>query len=234
MASSLTPKARQTREHILETALTLFASQGYQQTTLRDIAARADVSLGLTYRYFGRKEELVIALYERLTAQTEEAVAGLPALPLAGRFGRAIRDCLARLLPHRDALGALFGAGLDPDSEVAVLGEGIGPIRERVWRTYLTVISGANDAPRSRQAPQLATLFYALHLAVVLFWLQDRSPGQRLTYELLDFGQQTLGRLRPALGLPPVARALAKLARILGPMFGPPGGEADVKVAKVS
>ena len=53
MATALTPKAQQTRELILETALALFASQCYQDTTLRDIAARADVSLGLTYRYFG-------------------------------------------------------------------------------------------------------------------------------------------------------------------------------------
>ncbi|MBV9852167.1 MAG: TetR/AcrR family transcriptional regulator [Armatimonadetes bacterium] len=222
MASTLTPKAQQTREHILETALALFASKGYQETTLRDIAAQADISLGLTYRYFARKEELIVALYERLTAQTEEAVAQLPALPLAARFGRALRDCLARLAPHRDALGALFGAGLDPNSPVAVLGEGIGPIRARVWSTYLAVANGASDAPRPRQAPHLATVFYALHLTVILFWLQDRSPGQRLTHELLDFGQQMLGRLRPALGLPPVARALARLARILGPLFGPP------------
>ena len=222
MPSTLTPKAQQTREHILETALALFASQGYQETTLRDIAAQADVSLGLTYRYFARKEELIVALYERLTGETEAAVAVLPALPLATRFGRALRDCLARLGPHRDGLGALFGAGLDPASEVNVLGEGIRPIRARVWQTYLTVITGASDAPRPKQAQPLATVFYALHLTVVLFWLQDRSPGQRLTYELLDFGQEMLGRLRPALGLPPVARALAKLARILGPMFGPP------------
>ena len=222
MASALTPKAQLTREHILETALALFASRGYQETTLRDIAAQADVSLGLTYRYFARKEELVVALYERLTAELEEEIRSLPPAPLAARYGQALRADLARLAPHRDALGALFGAGLSADSEVAVLGEGIGPIRARVWRAFHAVIGGASDAPGARQAASLATVLYALHLSLVLFWLQDRSPGQRATRELLDFGQQTLARLRPALGLPPVARALAKLARILSPMFGPP------------
>ncbi len=223
-----TPKAHRTREHIVEAALALFAEKGYGETTLRDIAGRADVSLGLTYRYFARKEELVGALYERLTVETEEAVAALPALPMAVRLGKALRDCLIRLGPHRESLGALFGAGLSPDSPVAVLGEGATPIRARVWRTYLQVAVGASDPPRPKQAPALATLFYALHLSVILFWLQDRSPGQARTFELLDFGQETLARLRPLLGLPPVARPLARLARILDPLFGPgEGGEGE-------
>ena len=221
MDAPLTPKARQTREQILETALALFAAQGYQQTTLRDIASKAGVSLGLTYRYFARKEELVAALYERLTSETEEAVAALPPLPLAAQFTRALRDCLVRLEPHREALGALFGAGLDTSSEVSVLGEHTTSIRERVWATYLQVIRGASDAPRARQAPQLATLFYALHLSIVLFWLQDRSPGQQRTQDLLDFAEEQLGRLRFFLILPPVSKALTRLAAIMGPMFGP-------------
>ena len=60
-------KSEQTREHILETALDLFAEKGYAETTMRDIAGAADCSLGLAYRYFARKEEFILALYERMT-----------------------------------------------------------------------------------------------------------------------------------------------------------------------
>ena len=88
---------------------------------------------------------------------------------------------------------------------------------------YLLVTTGASDAPRRAQAEQMATLFYSAHLLVILFWLQDRSAGQEKTRELLAFAQEMLGRLRPVLGLPPVARPLARLARIVGPMFGPAG-----------
>jgi AcrR family transcriptional regulator len=227
MPEPVTSKARQTREHILETSLTLFASQGYGKTTMRDIAARAEISLGLTYRYFSRKEELVAALYERLTSETEEAVAALPPMPMASRFVRALRECLRRLGPHREALGALFGAAIDPGSELSVLGDQTELVRQRVWGTYLKVLSGATDAPRQRQAAPLATLLYALHLSVVMFWLQDRSPGQARTGELLDFMQETMGRLRFALMLPPVSRSLTRLAEILRPMFGPVSSERE-------
>ena len=53
----LTPKARRTRERILEAALALFAERGYEATTMRDVAREAGASLGLAYRYFESKEE---------------------------------------------------------------------------------------------------------------------------------------------------------------------------------
>lgn len=216
-----TSKARQTRQHILDTALQLFADQGYQKTTLREIATRAEVSLGLTYRYFSRKEELVAALYEQLTLETETAVQNLPAAPMATRFVTALRHCLTGLQPHREALGALFGAGLDPESELSVLGDATSPLRQRTWGTYLQVVAGASDPPKPHQAHELATLFYSIHLSLILFWLQDRSPQQQRTQELLNFIQDTLGKIRFALRLPPVSRSLTRLIGIIGPMFSP-------------
>lgn len=224
-----TPKAQRTREHILGTALALFAEKGYDETTMRDIAARADCSLGLAYRYFARKEEFILALYERCALELEEEVARLPPGPLAKRFGQAMEADLRRMGEHRATMGALFAAGLAPDSEVAVLGEGVAGIRGRTWGIFRVVVAGASDAPRRGQVEQITTLFYAAHLLLVLFWLQDRSPGQAKTRELLSFAGEMIGRLRPVLGLPPVARPLARLARIVGPMFGPsetPHGEA--------
>lgn len=214
-------KAQRTREHILETALGLFAHKGYAETTMRDIAAAANCSLGLAYRYFACKEEMVLALYERLTRELEEEIAALPPDLLARRFVSAVEADLRRMTPHRETMGALFTAGLAPGSPVAVLGEGVAEIRNRVWRMFLLVATGASDAPRWGQAEQIATLFYSAHLLVILFWLQDRSEGQAKTRELLQFAQEMLGRLRPVLGLPPVARPLARLARIVAPMFGP-------------
>ncbi len=223
MTTKQTPKAMRTREHILETALGLFASKGYDETTMRDIAAAADCSLGLAYRYFARKEEMVLELYERCATELEEEVRALPPGPLARRFSSAIEADLRRLTPHRETMGALFSAGLAPNSPVAVLGEGVAGIRDQVWRIFLTVTTGASDAPKPKQAEQMATLFYAAHLLFVLFWLQDRSAGQARTRELLAFAQEMIGRLRPVLGLPLVAKPLTRLAGIISPMFGPSG-----------
>ena len=63
-------KGERTRERILAAALELFAEQGFEGATMRGIAERAECSLGLAYRYFRTKEEMVLALYEWLVQAT--------------------------------------------------------------------------------------------------------------------------------------------------------------------
>src|SRR3954454_12289975 len=170
-ANQLTPKGERTREHILDTALGLFIEKGYDATTMREIAAAAESSLGLTYRYFARKEDLVLALYQRTAVEQEEFAQSLAPAAIADRFALSMHAKIAQIDPYRDAFGALFGAALTPNSGIAVLGDQTSDIRERVAQVFYIVVSGATDAPRERQARQLATVLYALHLALLLFWL---------------------------------------------------------------
>lgn len=51
-------KSEVTRARILDAALDLFRCQGFEETTMRGIAAAADVSLGSAYYYFQSKEDL--------------------------------------------------------------------------------------------------------------------------------------------------------------------------------
>jgi AcrR family transcriptional regulator len=51
---------------IVDTALTLFAEQGYEATTMAQVAARAGVSQRSLFRYFGTKEDLVCGDQEAL------------------------------------------------------------------------------------------------------------------------------------------------------------------------
>jgi AcrR family transcriptional regulator len=59
-----------TRAKVLAAARHLFASQGFEQTTIRDIAAEADIALGGFYNYFPTKEDVLAALLEE--ALTEQ------------------------------------------------------------------------------------------------------------------------------------------------------------------
>jgi AcrR family transcriptional regulator len=52
-------KVRETRQRIAETALDLFTSQGYAETTIDQIAAAAGVSRRTVFRHFPTKEAMV-------------------------------------------------------------------------------------------------------------------------------------------------------------------------------
>jgi AcrR family transcriptional regulator len=46
------------REHIIEVAIDLFSEKGYEGTSIRDLAAQADVNIAMINYYFGSKEKL--------------------------------------------------------------------------------------------------------------------------------------------------------------------------------
>jgi AcrR family transcriptional regulator len=220
MPIRLTPKAILTRQRILDTALRLFATSGYDGTSMRDIAAAAGCSLGLAYRYFASKEDMVLELYLWLVDRLEDQVRRLPAASIADRFRYLMSALLDEMAPHRLTLTALSGAALNPLSRAGVFGAEGAEVRRRARRAYLILVAEARDAPRSAQVEALATVLYGLQLALVLFWLQDLSSGTQSTAALLEFICGLLGRLRPLLRVPWVAQAMARFVDITGPMLG--------------
>lgn len=90
-------KAARTRELIIDVALDLFVDQGYDATTMEQIAERAEVGTTTLYRYFPSKDLLILDRFARslnLGARLRERPAGEP-LNLA--LGATIRATLARL-----------------------------------------------------------------------------------------------------------------------------------------
>jgi AcrR family transcriptional regulator len=72
-------------EAVLDAAADLFAAQGPNATSIREVAARTGVNHGLVYRHFGTKEDLVGAVLDHVSdrfnqemaagsARTDEAV----------------------------------------------------------------------------------------------------------------------------------------------------------------
>ena len=218
---TLTPKAQETRPRIFDTAVKLFMEKGYEETTMRDIAAEADCSLGLAYRYFESKEVVVIQLYRQLAANTKARIDGLPKLPVAERFYQIMTEVLQEIAPFRAVWQGIFGGALNPNSKYGVLGESTADIRAEMKSVFERLVTEASDAPKKPdQVAAFGMLLYVTYLMTLLFWISDRSPDYKTTYQLLDFSRETLGLIRGALVLPPVAKGMMRLASIVEQVFG--------------
>lgn len=76
------PGRQDTRAAIVEAARTAFADRGFDATTIRQVAAAADVDPALVHHYFGTKNDLFLAVLDLPVdpaALLEEAVGGDPA-----------------------------------------------------------------------------------------------------------------------------------------------------------
>jgi AcrR family transcriptional regulator len=193
------------RGRLYATAIGMIAQRGYEATTLRDIAGAADVSVGLVYRYFPSKQAIIIAFYEELTADYSRRAAAMEAGRWRERFIFALNTSLHVLHPHRVALRALSPVLVgDPDEGVFAAGSAFS--RQRVQQVFEQAVAGASDAPKPPLAEALGRLLYLIHLAVLLWWLLDRSPKQRATTALVALTEQLLPLAALALRLPPVRR----------------------------
>jgi AcrR family transcriptional regulator len=93
-SSSTREPASSTRERILDIALELFVDQGYDKTSLRDIAERLGTTKAALYYHFERKEDILLELHLRLHALGREALEGLDEL----EDGQAQVDAWPRLI----------------------------------------------------------------------------------------------------------------------------------------
>lgn len=64
-----------TRQRIQDVALELFAEQGYEKTSLREIAEKLDVTKAALYYHFKTKEDIVISLFQDGTQPIDELIA---------------------------------------------------------------------------------------------------------------------------------------------------------------
>src|SRR5690349_10092317 len=64
-------RAKETRQHILDTAARLFGERGIENTSTNRIAAEAGLSIGTVYRYFADRTVIVEELLERLLESIE-------------------------------------------------------------------------------------------------------------------------------------------------------------------
>ncbi len=202
-----TPQGAETRAALYQTAVALFAEQGFEATTLRQIAARAGVSPALVYRYFPSKRALVLALYDVLSLEFAARASELPAGGWRERFLFTLRASLGVLRPHRSTLVALVPVLVG--GEEGLFAPATAFSRERVEQAFVAAVRGARDAPRGAAAEALGRVLYLVHLALVLWWLLDRSAGQRASAALVALTERALPSFALALKLPPVRSLVA-------------------------
>jgi AcrR family transcriptional regulator len=211
--SGRTVEGEATRRRLYETAIRLIGDQGYEATTLRDVAKRAGVSPGLLYRYYPSKRAVVLALYDELSDAFAQEAGDMPAGKWRDRFLYALETSLHALGPHRVTLRALVPVMVG-DVDEGVFARSTAFSRARVQAIFRTAVVEANDAPTEKLAEALGRLLYLIHLGVILWWLLDKSPGQRATQGLLALWKRMLPSASLALRLP-VVRAAVQTADML-------------------
>jgi AcrR family transcriptional regulator len=189
-----TPRAEDTRRKIYEAAMELFREKGFEPTTMRDIAAKAGVALGGAYYYFSSKDAIVLDFYREMQESSNqpvlEALAGQK--KLKERIRCVLDKRLALLEPNRKFCAALFRHAPDSADPLSPFSDESRVIREGAIEHMRIAIEGSDAKVPADLKPRLPYLLWLYQMALIMFWLYDRSPNQERTQRLME---RTLGLL---------------------------------------
>ena len=190
-------KKARTRAAIREHALRLFREQGYQRTTVEQIAAAAEVSSSTFFRYFPTKEDLVLQddMDTRMLEAFERQPTGLS--PVA-----AIRGAI------REVLESYSEADLDVIRQTTTLAMTVPEVRARAMDEFgrtIAVVSEALAKRAGRPADDLAVRTIAgaiigVIMSITMPWA-GWSSDRQIIMDMFERIDQALALLEAGLPL---------------------------------
>jgi len=177
------------RQRILQSAIELFARQGYSATSVRQIAKAAGVSPSLLYNYFDGKETLLGAIFLESVAQVQaslEAAAGGAGRP--ERVEHLVRGAFTAVRERLPFWRVLYRLRGEPEV-IAGLGEHL-----RVWTDSVrdSIEALLQDSGSANPRLEALALFGAIDGVAQHFALDPES------YPLDEVADALVRRFAPA------------------------------------
>ncbi|MFI5827174.1 TetR/AcrR family transcriptional regulator [Streptomyces sp. NPDC051578] len=171
--SSSSPHQRRgnTRQRIQDVALELFAEQGYEKTSLREIAERLDVTKAALYYHFKTKEDIIISVFEDLTQPIDDLISWAGGEP---RTLETKREVLRRYSEAMAAGTSLYRFMQENQATVRELSIG-DTMKKRLFS--LVELLRAQDAPLADQVRCISALF-TLHAGMMFLQHVEGDPEE--------------------------------------------------------
>ena len=196
-----TTKSQQdkTRRQVLRTAVELITRQGYEATTMKQLARESGIGDATIYKYFSTKERILLDYFELNIADAIAQVNDTPDLDqftLHERLQLLVDGVLEGLLPDREFVA--IARAIVRKSPFVLMRDDM-----HSQRSLKLQVAGFIEAAEANGeiAPcdfknMIGGLFTDYLFAVIIYWLQDESEEFSDTTQLVDL---TLGVLTLAL-----------------------------------
>ncbi|MFG2971933.1 TetR/AcrR family transcriptional regulator [Streptomyces sp. NPDC048331] len=171
--SSSSPQRRRgdTRQRIQDVALELFAEQGYEKTSLREIAERLEVTKAALYYHFKTKEDIIISIFEDLTRPIDELITWAESQP---RTLETKREVLRRYSEAMAGGAVLYRFMQENQATTREL-----PIGQTVKKRLFTLVEllRTEDGPLEDQVRCVSALF-TLHAGMMFLQHVEGDPEE--------------------------------------------------------
>lgn len=215
---TITEKSHLTRSKILQAALDLFRENGFVNTTMRNIAEKGEVALGSAYYYFKTKDDIVLAYYAETQQEANEHNEKIvtESKDFKKRFNALLTFKFVQMKDDRQLVGVLAKSAADPDNQLSPFSPDTKDIRLAAIKLIEDVMSGSNIQVAKEIKPHLARALWLYQMGLIFYWIHDKSPDQKKTFQFKDLSLDILIKLMQLSSLPlmsPINRPVIELLK---------------------
>jgi AcrR family transcriptional regulator len=163
---------RDTRSRLRELALELFAEQGYEKTSLREIAERLGVTKAALYYYFKSKEDIVASLIEDYVTQLDELIDWAKGQPRSPETRRTIVGRYLDIVANGSAVFRMLHQNQAAVSGLATTAKARSQLFRERMDVLIDLLSEGSDDPLRAQIRAAACL---MSLSFCWMHYQDRT-----------------------------------------------------------
>ena len=218
----MSSKSEVTARRLYEISMRRFQENGFDETTMRDLAAAAELSLGAFYYHFPNKEAIIQLFYQRSFESFQSACHQV--FKQTGVFEERLISLLeARLQTFdgsRDILVVLSRSAVDPRSPLSPFGAEQKEIRQATIQIMKQMMEDSDLKCEKGIRAFLPDLFWMYLMAIILFWVFDESSEQKKTREFIRQFTPQIVRLVRYTRIPLSGAVLSPLKKTLEMLLG--------------
>jgi AcrR family transcriptional regulator len=181
-------KAYETKNRLIDSALKVFSSKGFDSSTTKDIAKEAGITDGLIYHYFSSKEELLWAVIDKHTLNHDLKQTSMQSsvdMPLEVLLNRYFIQLLNLLKSKEELIVMFFGeAQRNPEIRkhlMKIIEEGLNPL--------YSLVKGRVSMDENYIRAAVKNIQIAIVMYFLLYDRFNSSESQRAEYVRITVDQ---------------------------------------------
>ena len=191
-------RGRETRARIQAVAVELFTEQGYDKTSLREIAERLNVTKAALYYHFKSKEDIVASLVEDYLSQVDDLIAWGAQQPRSAETrAEILRRYVGIVTEGYEVFRMLH------QNQAAISSMSAHKGRSELFRERLRTLAGLLSEPGATLAEQLRPAMALGGISVAWMSFADQvSDHQALCAAVLAVASEMTGAALPEQAVP--------------------------------
>lgn len=173
---------------IYQTSLHLLNSNGFENTTMDQLANASQLETADFLKHFSSKEQIIQTFYIQNCTELELKAQSLiqQSTSFEERFKKLLQYRLLSLKPHRESVVNVSILAINPKSPLSAFGKSSADLRSKCILMIEQMIDGSDFCCHPELKKFVPTLLWFYMGAILFYWIHDESEDTQQSFKLVD------------------------------------------------